>query len=261
MLRGIIDNRKMIWKLAKNDFRTKYAGSYLGIVWAFVQPVVTILVYWLVFEFGLKSGSPVENTPYILWFVAGMVPWFFFSEALNNCTNCLLEYNYLVKKVVFEVSILPLVKILSSLFVHLVFIGFTIIIYAGYGRILTINYAELLYYVMCLIILILSLSYATSAMVVFAKDLGQVINIILQVGMWATPILWSYDILPKELLWLFKLNPMFYIINGYRDSFLTDTMPWDDKILFLYFWILVAVLFVIGVKAFKKLQVHFADVL
>ena len=113
----LLQNRKLIMNLAKNDFKTKYAGSYLGIVWAFVQPIVTILVYWFVFSVGLKAGN-VSDYPFVLYLVSGIVPWFFFQDALNGGTNALMEYNYLVKKVVFKISVLPIVKMISALFVH-----------------------------------------------------------------------------------------------------------------------------------------------
>ena len=123
-------NRKLILSLAKNDFKTKYAGSYLGIIWAFIQPIVTVLVYWFVFQKGLKAAGMNTKTgvevPYVLWLISGLVPWFFFQDALSTGTNALLEYSYLVKKVVFKISILPIVKIISSLFVHCFFILFTI---------------------------------------------------------------------------------------------------------------------------------------
>lgn len=102
----LYQNRKLVLSLAKNDFKTKYAGSYLGIVWAFIQPIVTILVYWFVFSVGLKAGT-VSDYPFVLYLVSGIVPWFFFQDALNGGTNALIEYNYLVKKVVFKISILP----------------------------------------------------------------------------------------------------------------------------------------------------------
>ena len=105
-------NRQLILNLAKNDFKTKYAGSYLGIVWAFIQPIVTILVYWFVFSVGLKAGNAADY-PFVIYLVSGIVPWFFFQDALNGGTNSLIEYNYLVKKVVFKISILPIVKIIS----------------------------------------------------------------------------------------------------------------------------------------------------
>ena len=110
-------NRKLIFSLAKNDFKTRFAGSYLGIFWAFVQPVVTILVYWFVFQVGFRSGT-VAEFPFVLWLTAGLVPWFYFSEALMGATSSLLEYSYLVKKVVFNIDILPVIKVLSALFVN-----------------------------------------------------------------------------------------------------------------------------------------------
>ena len=93
------ENRNLVLRLSVNDFKTKYAGSYLGILWAFVQPVVTVLVYWFVFEKGLKAGSS-GDVPFVLWLIAGLVPWFFFSDSWNGATNSLVEYHYLVKKVV-----------------------------------------------------------------------------------------------------------------------------------------------------------------
>ena len=91
MVKESIESRKMIFNLAKNDFKTKYAGSYLGIIWAFVQPVVTILLYWFVFQVGFRS-RPLGDYPFVLWLTAGLVPWFFFSDAWNGATNSMLEY-------------------------------------------------------------------------------------------------------------------------------------------------------------------------
>ena len=128
----LLQNRKLIMNLAKNDFKTKYAGSYLGIVWAFVQPIVTILVYWFVFSVGLKAGN-ISDYPFVLYLVSGIVPWFFFQDALNGGTNALMEYNYLVKKVVFKISVLPIVKMISALFVHAFFVVFSLVLCSLYG--------------------------------------------------------------------------------------------------------------------------------
>ena len=117
----IYKNRKLVFSLAKNDFKTKYAGSYFGTVWAFVQPIVTICVYWFVFGLALRNGSD-KGVPFVLWLIAGLVPWFFIQEGLTGGTNALLEYNYLVKKVVFNIRILPVVKVFSAVFVHCFFV-------------------------------------------------------------------------------------------------------------------------------------------
>lgn len=261
LIKELFNSRKLIFSLAKNDFKTKYAGSYLGIVWAFIQPIVTILIYWFVFEFGLKATSPIEDIPFVLWFIAGIIPWFFFSEALVNATNSLIEYSYLVKKMVFKISILPLMKIISAVFVHLVFIVFMLIVFGIYEYTPNVYLIQILYYSLCAFFLALSISFATSAVIIFFKDLGQIINIILQMGMWLTPIMWSYKMVPKELRWLLKLNPMYYIVEGYRDTLINKVWFWERYVQTTYFWIIAILLFLLSALIFKKLKPHFADVL
>ncbi len=260
----IYQNRKLAFTLAKNDFKTKYAGSYLGMIWAFIQPVVTILVYWFVFSVGLKAGN-VGEYPFVLFIVVGIIPWFFFSDALNGGTNALTDYNYLVKKVVFNIDILPFVKVLSALFVHFFFIGFALILCTCLGYHPTIYSIQLIYYIICNVVFVLGLSYLSASIVVFFRDLGQFINIfILQVGVWLTPIMWNAEnVLSPTAQKLFRINPMYYIVSGFRDSMLDYRWFWSgDKLLWtIYFWTLTVLVFGLGVKIFRRLKVHFADVL
>lgn len=260
LIKEIVGSRVLIWNLSKNDFKTKYAGSYLGIIWAFIQPVVTVLIYWFVFQVGFRS-APIDDFPFVLWLVAGLVPWFFFAEAITNATYSMVEYSYLVKKVVFKISILPIVKILSAFFVHVFFVGFTIVLYMIYGYMPTLYTLQVIYYTICVFMLVMGLAYATSAIMIFFKDLGQLIGILLQVGVWMTPIMWSYTMIPGKFQWLFKLNPMYYIVEGYRDALINHVWFWDKIGQTIYFWIFVMILLFIGSTVFKKLKVHFADVL
>lgn len=261
LIREIYDNKTLVWSLAKNDFKTKYAGSYLGIFWAFVNPIVTILIYWFVFEFGLKATAPIEGVPFILWFTAGIIPWFFFSDSVFSATNSFLEYSYLVKKVVFKTSVIPIVKIISAVFIHFVFLSFILIIYGIYGIYPKIGTIQLLYYSGCAFVLSLGITYATSAMVLFFKDLGQIVGIFMQIGMWMTPILWSYTIIPEHLQWIAKLNPMFYVVEGYRDVLLNQGWIINNFWGAMYFWGFTTVTFLVGMIIFKKLKPHFSDVL
>ena len=122
--RDIWRNRMLILDLANKDFKGRYAASYLGTIWAFVQPIVTILIYVFVFQVGMKATPPdtAKNTPYSLWLTVGIVPWFFFQDALMSATNSLMEFSYLVKKIVFKISVLPIVKIISAFYVHIFFV-------------------------------------------------------------------------------------------------------------------------------------------
>lgn len=258
----LLRNRHLIVSLSKNDFKTKYAGSYLGIIWAFIQPVVTVLVYWFVFQVGLRSGG-VGEVPFVLWMIAGLVPWFFFSDTLNAGTNALIEYSYLVKKVVFKISILPIVKEISALYVHLFFVVFTVGLYACYGYFPDLYTLQVIYYTFCMFVLALGICYATCAIVIFFRDLTQIINIVLQVGVWVTPIMWNIDTMnvPKLIVTILKANPMFYIVAGYRDSLINKVWFFEHFNMTIYFWFITVLLFGIGTIIFKRLKVHFADVL
>ncbi len=258
----LYQSRHLIWKLAKNDFKKRYAGSYLGAVWAMVQPVVTVAMYYVVFDVIMGTGNAmVPDKPYVLFLTAGLVPWFYFSEALNSGTNALLEYNYLVKKVVFKISVLPIIKIIAATFIHVFFALVMLVIAAIYGYYPSVYTLQLIYYSFCLFVFVLGLCYSTCAIMVFFKDIGQIISILLQIGMWATPILWDVNGLSSTVQMIVKINPLVYIVNGYRSAIFEKAWFWEDFYSTMYFWIVTVVVFGIGALVFKRLKVHFSDVL
>ena len=244
----LIASRKLIGNLAKNDFKKKFAGSYFGVIWAFIQPVITVLLYWFVFEFGLHQKVNDLRTgievPFVLWLMGGLVPWFYFQEALNGGTGVLDEYSYLVKKVVFQIDALPVVKLISALFTHAFFVIFMLVVFV--------------------VMFTAGLIYATSAVTVFFRDMKEVVAILLQIGMWVTPIMWNFESMqgiPKWAVVLLKLNPMYYIVSGYRDALINKTAFWEHPGLTLWFWGITLFTLWAGTTVFKRLRVHFADVL
>ena len=254
------ENKKLIFRLTVNDFKNKFAGSYFGSIWAFIQPLVTILVYWFVFAVGFRS-TPVDGVPFVFWLMAGLIPWFFFSESWQNSTNSLIEYSYLVKKVVFKVDILPLIKIFSALVIHLFFLVlFFLLLFITQGKV-SKYMLQVPYYLVALIVLVIGIAYFSSAIILFFKDFGQIIGIILQIGVWMTPIMWNYQVIPIQYQWIIKLNPIFYIVQGYRNTFLYDIWFWEDMKQTTYFWCITLGLLILGICVFQKLKVHFADVL
>lgn len=267
LVKEIFDSRKIIWKLSKNDFKKRYAGSYLGKVWAFIQPVVTVVMYWIVFDKIMQTKAQLVaggvDVPYVLYLTAGLVPWFFFQEALTGGTNALIEYNYLVKKVVFNIRILPVIKMISAIFTHVFFALILVIIAIMYGYMPSLYMLQIVYYTFCTFVLTLGAIYATSAVVVFFKDLQQIINIGLQLGMWATPILWDIGMLSGNptVTTLLKINPLCYIVMGYRGSIYGEKWFFDDIWYTLYFWAFTFLLFIAGTTIFNRLKVHFADVM
>lgn len=269
IIKTLFQNKKLTWSLGKNDIKNKFAGSYLGIFWAFVQPIVTILVYWFVFAKALNSGTQATKAgiavPYVLYLTVGMVPWFFFSEAVSTGSNALVEYQYLVKKVVFNIEILPAVKMVSSLFVHIFFIAFAIVFCWVMGYPPSLSTIQFLYYSFCMLVLVMGLVYLNSAIVVFFRDMSQIINITMQILVWMTPIMWNIDAMldkiPKWVAILLKLNPMYYVVSGYRESMFDHTWFFTRGWINLSFWVITLFIFWLGTYVFNKLKPHFADTL
>ena len=259
----IIKDLKIIISLAFSDFKKRFVGSYFGILWMFIQPLSTVAIYTFVFQVGFKAVPPVANIPYVLWLLPGIIPWFYFQENVLQGTNVLYEYQFLVKKVVFNTSYLPIIKLISSFLAHLCFLAILVFIMIVYNRGVDYKYFIALYYSFSLSVLSLGITYITSSINVFFKDMLQIVSIGLNFGMWLTPIMYSETIFNnnhKLVLKLLRLNPLFYIVKGYRSIFVNENF---ENFFFqtLYFWIFAIVLLLIGIKVFNKLKNHFSDVL
>ena len=161
---------------------------------------------------------------------------------------------------------LPVVKIISAMFVHAFFVLFTIILYAAYGKFPDFYYLQIIY-LQCMCVhsgIGLILCHKCNRYF-FSRDLTQIINIVLQVGVWLTPIMWIVEASPlmghPVIMKILKLNPMYYIVSGYRDTFLMKTWFWEHAGWTVYFWIFTILCFLFGSWVFKRLRIHFADVL
>lgn len=257
-----IKNRRILLNLIKSDFKNRYLGSHLGILWAFIQPVVMVTIYWFVFTKGLRVGA-MSTAPFLLWLLAGMVPWFLLSDAILSASSAIVSQSFLVKKIVFEVKLLPLVKLGSALLVNLAFWLLLLLVCMFYGYYPSLWWLQLLYFMVCILALSLSLGLLLSAVMPFIPDIGQIVNVAFQVLFWATPVMWNKDMLihHSHLQYIILLNPFAYIVNGFRDTLIGSVPFWHSYSQTLYFWLLVGVIYWLGNKIFNKLRPHFADVL
>ncbi len=260
-IKHLYQSRTLMVALIKNDFKKQYLGSYLGLAWAFIQPLMFMLVIWAVFELGFRTGPTETGVPFFLWLLAGMVPWFFFSEAIRSGADAITGNAFLVKKVAFRISILPLVNIGSSFLIHLGLVLFLVIALLLYGFQPTLHWLQLPFYMALTILFAMGLSWLTSAIRVFVKDIGNIIGVLLQMGFWLTPIFWSSDLVPVKYHYIIQLNPAYYIVDGYRDTFISQVWFWEKPTWTLYYLGATLLLLIIGVLVFKRLRPHFADVL
>lgn len=259
-LLDIYYNRDILRLLLANDISSRYAGSFFGGAWSYVQPVVSIFVFWFVFQLGFKS-SPVQNMPFILWFLPAYIAWMYFQDVISYSTNCLREYSYLVKKIKFKVNIIPMLKVFSAFKVHICFVIITFMFYAVYGVKPSIKYLQLIYYSCAMIFLLSGISWMVAALNVFVKDMAPIINIVLQLGYFAIPIFWNEEMLHPFIVKILKFNPVYYIVQGYRDSICGGKWFWEDVRYMCYYWILAIFIFSIGLWLFDGAKKHFSDLL
>lgn len=259
-LKAVFRKRRIVMQMVQKDFKKQYLGSFLGIFWAFFQPAVYIFVLWFIFAVGFRKGRAGEF-PFSLYLMSGMIVWIYFSESLMAGAQSIVEHSYLVKKMIFQISLLPIVKILSTLIVHVIFIGIFLIFYFIHGYVLDIYALQIFYYLFSTIVFLLGISWISASLNVFMKDVSQIIRVIIRLGFWFTPIFWEITMLPPKYQLFFKLNPVYYLINGYRNTFFYKVWFWEHYTLTAYFWILTLGIFIFGAVVFKRLRPHFADVL
>ena len=253
VFKNIYNYRELLKTNVKKEIRGKYKNSALGVVWTFLNPLLQLLVYALIFPLILKTTQPY----YVIFVCVGLIPWTFFTTSVSQSAWTVIANGNIVKKVYFPREILP-ISVVTSAMVN--FLISTIIIVAFcfiYGLGLT---KYIVFFPIVLIIqyiLQLGIAFILSAFTVYFRDLEHFIQIILQVMFYATPIVYSSDTIPEAFRFIINLNPMAHIINAYRSIFYNQTMP-DFKALGILF--LISTIFcIIGYFIFRKLQKGFAE--
>jgi lipopolysaccharide transport system permease protein/teichoic acid transport system permease protein len=248
-LRNVLKYREMILAMAARDLQSRYAGTFGGIIWAFVHPIATVCIFYCVFALGFRAHGP-GNIPFVLWFVCGLTPWFYFNETLQAITSSIMSNTYLVSKTVFPTELLPLVSIVSGLFAHLVFMHLPFLP----ARLLFV------YYLFCAMVLLQGLGWLFAALQVFYRDLAQGLTISLNMWFWLTPIVWPQTLIPPAYHRLLEINPVYYIVQGYRGVLIYPAPIWPSLHQTLAFWLIALAVLLAGATVFRQLKPEFADV-
>lgn len=255
-----VENLSQLKEMAMKDLKKQYSGTVLGAAWPVVKNLIFIFAYWFTITIGLKSGKSV-GAPYMVWLSAGLVPWFFIRDTLVPAAKSIRSNRYLVTKVIFPKSIISTFKVLSGFMSSFLFLGVVLLICLLYGVFPSVYWIQLFYYAGAALALMVAISLITSTLVVLSRDLEFLLNSIIVLIFWLTPILWTIENVSGWLSVIVKLNPFFYLIEGFRQSILSQAWFWEDPMLTLYYWGMVVVLFMIGVFIHGKARDYFADIL
>ena len=252
---------RIIFGLAWRYFVNRYRNSYMGLLWTIAYPLTTALVLWFIFTHAFRVQPPKGDTPFIVWLLVGMAAWNFFADTLISVTGCISGNAYMLKKHSFNMSFLPVIYALSALFSHLIFLLITIGFCLFYGILPTLCWLQLFYYAAYLFLLCLGLGYFAATISVFVPDMLNLVNIFIQVFFWATPVFWSFSMLPDRYASILQLNPVAYVVQGYRNAMLNEGFLWTDPFKAVAFWLVAIIILLLALRFFKKMKPHFADVL
>ncbi len=250
----------MIFALALRDLQSKYAGTLGGTLWAFTHPLSVVVIFYFVFAVGFRAQGP-SGTPFILWFVCGLVPWFFFSGTLKTITDSISNNTRLIKKTVFPAEILPIVQLISGLFSHAIFLLIVIGMLAFFKVPLLAERLLVVYFLICNCVLLIGIGSMLSALQVFYPDISEGLTIVLNMLFWVTPIVWPLDIMPAKFHDFMFYNPVYYIVEGYRGLLIFKSIVWPSAGATIYFWSVTALSFIVGTYVFRRLKPEFADIM
>ena len=258
----VFKQRNVFKTLIIRDFEGRYLSSFIGLPWAFIQPAVYVFVVWFAFTFGLRGGQSPSGGAYAPWLILGLIPWLFISQTMIVSSASITEYSYLIKKTSFPVSMIPIIKIFSGMIVHTTLIVLIILfIVFFYGVQPTVYWFQIFYYLFALTVLLSGISWFVSSVNVFIHDMAHIVNIIVTILFWATPIIWPYSMLSGNLKYIALLNPFFYITEGYRYTFIEQRWFFEFPEMSILFWTFTLSIFALGAFTFKKLKPHFADMI
>ncbi len=260
LVKEIYAKKYIIYELAKRDFELKYKGSYFGFFWTLLQPALFVLIIWFVLTVGFNFQK-IENTSQTYWLIAGIIPWLFFSEVFVSVTTVIRQYWFLIKRPDFSLGILPIVKILSELIVHSVFLIIAIIVGFFFNTYSGFFLVQIFYYIFGMSFLLIGLGWLSSSTSMLVRDVNNIVSILVQFGFWVTPVFWSISMVPTRYQWIIKLNPLYYIVTGYRDTLIFKIPFWEHINETIYFWGFVVATLVIGAVIFRRLRPHFAEVI
>ena len=255
----LFGKRDLILSLSVRNFKSAYFGSLLGVTWVLIEPLVYVFLLWFFFTKALKFQPP-EGYPFVPWLMATMVLWNFFSLTLSSSAGTFKNHSFLLKRPEFNMAVLPVVNIITALYIHAIFIAILVVMLLMNDIPFTPYWFQSIYYLFATAILLLGLAWIAASLNLFVKDVGNIIGVALQIGFWISPIFWSLETFPKGYRFLLELNPLTYLMEGYRKSFIYGQPFWIDVKGFVYFWSVTLVVLLVGVFTYKKLRPHFGDV-
>lgn len=255
------DNIGIIRRVSKYEEKATYQSHYLGLLWQFLNPLIQIGIYYLVFGLGVNGGRSVDGVPFIVWMLIGIVVWFFVNKSLLGGSNSIYKKVGMVSKMKFPVSILPTINMASNIVSYWWMMAILFVVMLGFGIYPSVYWFQYIYYFICMIAFLFAMGVLDSTITILIRDYHIMLQSIIRLLFYVSGVIWNIETrnFPSWLVKLFQINPVYYFIDGFRDTFLSREWFWQKPTLGLIFWGLTSIILIIGSHLHMKFRARFVD--
>lgn len=246
--------------IARYELLADMRDSKLGIFWNFANPAIQIFTYWFLFGY-VFNRKAVGDIPYLIWMLGGMVVWFFMSPCISEGCSAIHAKIDVITRMKFPISILPLTVVFKKLFNHFCILSIVIVIYATQGFYPSVHWLGLIYYMFCAVLFAFALSMTTSVLNMLARDTKKLITSCMRLLLYLTPVLWDVSRLPGWMQTVVSCNPMYYVVQGYRDCFFYHRGFGAYSWSMAWYWGITLLLFFWGSYMMCKFRTKFIDMI
>jgi len=259
VIREVWQNRARMMRIVLFDIKIENRNFYLGTFWKILSPLIQLGTFWLVFGIGIRGGAPVDGHPFLVWMLAGLVPWFFINRGITLGAMSISGKAGMLFKIKYPISSVPVGTIALCLYDSAIMMGIMVVIYLFHGILPSIYWLNLIYYYFFAFIFLSSLALTTSVIVQLAKDFGRLISSLLQLLFFLTPILWVEGNIPSWARPLFVANPVRYVVTGFRYSMLYKSNFFERPLLMAFFWSMIVCILFLGCFLQRKYATRLVD--
>ena len=259
--REIIVNFHRVTRLARYEQKAKTNNTTLGVMWNVLSPMLQIFVYWFVFGIGLKVVDPKGDYPYVVWMMSGILPWFFINGTMQSGMTSIERDAPLIKNIAIPLSIIPIKTVTTGFVEHLWTIAVLIPILLILGVTPSPYMLQTLYYMFAAFMFLSAFTLLSSAITAMFQDLPMIINPLIRLLFYISGVVWSLDNLPANAQAILRINPITYIVEGYRYSLLDKKGFWTEPQSAIIFWIVTGILMITGCGLHMRLRKRFVDMI
>ncbi|MDT2738594.1 MULTISPECIES: ABC transporter permease [Enterococcus] len=251
----------MIIRMSRYEDKATYQSHYLGLAWQILNPAIQVAIYYLIFGVGISANRKIDGVPFFGWMLIGITAWFYMNSGVLGASNSIHRQVGMVAKMKFPVSILPTVNIVSNLSSYFPMLAIVVGTMFIFKVPVTIYWLQYFYYFICMIIFLFAFGLLNATITVLIRDYHIFLQSVLRLLFYVSGPIWDINNknLPIPLVKLLKLNPFYYIIEGFRDSFLSRSWFWEKTTYGLIFWLITLILLILGSHLHMKFRARFVD--